>query len=130
MRDFMIVFGVISSVFDVLTFVTLRLGFGAGESLFQSGWFVESVATELAVLFVLRTRRPFFRSGPSRLLVLASVGLAIVTLAIPYSGAAGLIGLIAIPLPLLGALLGITLLYVVVTDLAKHGFFRGARADA
>ncbi|HJW21347.1 MAG TPA: magnesium-translocating P-type ATPase, partial [Candidatus Limnocylindrales bacterium] len=70
-RDFMIVFGLISSVFDVLTFITLRLGFGTGESLFQSGWFVESVATELAVLFVLRTRRPFFRSGPSRLLVLA-----------------------------------------------------------
>ncbi|HLX34906.1 MAG TPA: magnesium-translocating P-type ATPase [Candidatus Limnocylindrales bacterium] len=129
-RDFMIVFGVISTLFDIVTFVTLRLGFNAGESLFQSGWFVESVATELAVLFVLRTRRPFFRSGPSRLLVLSSVALAIVTIVLPYSPVAGLLGLEPIALPLLLALLGITLLYVVVTDLAKSRFFTGTRANA
>jgi Mg2+-importing ATPase len=129
-RDFMVVFGVISTVFDVLTFMTLRLGFNAGEPLFQSGWFVESVATELAVLFVLRTRRPFFRSSPSRLLVLASIALGLVTLAIPYSPVAGLLGLVAVPLTLLLALLGITFLYVVVTDLAKSRFYRGVRADA
>jgi len=129
-RDFMIVFGVISTVFDVLTFITLRIGFSADESLFQSGWFVESVATELAVMFVLRTRRPFFRSAPSRLLVAASIALAIVTLAIPYSPVAGFLGLVPIPWPLLATLLGITTLYVVVTDLAKSRFYRGERADA
>ena len=129
-RDFMIVFGVISTLFDILTFATLRLGFNAGESLFQSGWFVESVATELAVLFVLRTRRPFFRSGPSRPLVLASVALAIVTLAVPFSPFADLLGLEPIQPVLLLALVGITVLYVVVTDLAKSRFYRGERADA
>ncbi|HEY4227657.1 MAG TPA: magnesium-translocating P-type ATPase [Candidatus Limnocylindrales bacterium] len=129
-RDFMIVFGVISTAFDILTFATLRLGFNAGESLFQSGWFVESVATELAVLFVLRTRRPFFRSGPGRLLVLSSIGLAIVTLGIPFSPVAALLGLTAIQPALLLALAGITFLYVVVTDIAKTRFYRGQRADA
>jgi Mg2+-importing ATPase len=129
-RDFMIVFGLISTAFDVLTFATLRLGFSAGESLFQSGWFVESVATELAVMFVLRTRRPFFRSAPSRLLVLSSIALAVVTLAIPYSPVAGPLGLVPIPATLLGALVGVTVLYVIVTDLAKNRFYRGAHAAA
>jgi Mg2+-importing ATPase len=128
-RDFMILFGVISTAFDILTFATLRLGFGAGEALFQSGWFVESVATELAVLFVLRTRRPFFRSAPSRLLVAASVALAAVTVVLPYSPIAGLLGLVALPGGLLATLVAITVVYLVATDLAKHAFFRGARAD-
>jgi Mg2+-importing ATPase len=129
-RDFMIVFGVISTLFDILTFATLRLGFNAEESLFQSGWFVESVATELAVLFVLRTRRPFFRSGPSRPLVLSSIALAVVTLALPYTPFASALGLVPIQASLLAALVGITLAYVVVTDLAKSRFYRGERADA
>jgi P-type Mg2+ transporter len=81
-------------------------------------------------MFVLRTRRPFFKSAPSRLLVAASVALAMVTLAIPYSPAAGLLGLVPIPWPLLAALVGITALYVVTTDLAKSRFYRGERADA
>jgi Mg2+-importing ATPase len=92
-RDFMLAFGVISTAFDILTFVVLRIGFSAGESLFQSGWFVESVATELTVLFVLRTRRPFFRSGPSRLLVLSSAALVVATLALPYLPVATPLGL-------------------------------------
>ncbi len=129
-RDFMVVFGVISTAFDILTFATLRVGFNAPESLFQSGWFVESVLTELAVLFVLRTRRPFFRSQPSRPLVLSSIALAVVTVAIPYSPAATLLGLVAIPPTLLLVLAGITLVYVVATDYAKGWFFRGSRANA
>jgi len=63
-RNFMIVFGLISSVFDVVTFVTLRLGLGANQALFRSGWFIESTITELAVMLVLRTNRPFYRSRP------------------------------------------------------------------
>ncbi len=129
-RDFMIVFGIVSSVFDLLTFAVLRLGFGAGEQLFQSGWFVESTLTELAVLFVLRTRRPFFRSSPSRLLVASSIALGALTAAIPYSPVGATLGLAAMPPGLLVALGGVTAAYVVVTDLSKRWFYRGAHAEA
>jgi Mg2+-importing ATPase len=123
-RNFMIVFGIISSVFDFATFVVLRIGFSADAVAFRSGWFVESVATELAVLFVLRTRRPFFRSRPSLLLLGASVLLGLVTLAIPYSPLAGLLGLDGPSIPLLLALAAITALYVFATEIGKQLFYR------
>jgi len=71
-RDFMILFGLISSIFDFLTFFLMLYVFHAGESLFQTAWFLESFCTESLVIFVIRTRRiPFYRSRPSRLLLLA-----------------------------------------------------------
>ncbi|MGH2406525.1 MAG: magnesium-translocating P-type ATPase [Candidatus Limnocylindrales bacterium] len=123
-RTFMIVFGIISSAFDFATFAVLRIGFGADAVAFRSGWFIESVATELAVLFVLRTRRPFFRSRPSLLLLGASVALGVVTLAIPYTPLADLIGLDGPPLAMLAALAVITALYVVATEVGKQLFYR------
>jgi len=123
-RSFMVVFGLLSSAFDMLTFAVLRIGFNAGQELFQSGWFLESVATELAVLFILRTRRPFFRSRPSTLLLGASVLLGVVTLAIPYSPLAAPLGFVGPSLPLLAALAAITVGYVIATEIAKYGFYR------
>ena len=127
-RDFMIVFGLVSSAFDLLTFATLRLGFHAGPDLFRSGWFIESVVTELVVLFVLRTRRPFFRSQPSLLLTLSSLALLVVTLILPYTPLAAPLGLVAVPLTMLGALALITLGYVVATDLTKNPFYAAEAA--
>jgi len=123
-RSSMLVFGGVSSVFDLLTFAVLRIGFQADATLFRSAWFVESVATELAVLFVLRTRRPFFRSRPSRLLVASSVLMGVVTVAIPFSPLAVPLGLGALPPQILAVLAGITLLYVAATELAKVAFYR------
>lgn len=60
----MIVFGLLSSVFDILTFLTLRLGFHASAALSRSGWFIESTITELAVMLVLRTNRPLLPKPP------------------------------------------------------------------
>ncbi len=68
-----------------LPFLALRLGFHAGATLFRSGWFVESTITELAVMLVLRTNRPFYRSRPGRALLLSSIAIAAVTIALPYS---------------------------------------------
>lgn len=127
-RDFMVFFGGISSLFDLLTFGVLRWGFAADAMAFRSGWFLESVATELAVLLVLRTRRPFFRSRPSRLLFVSSVGVAALTVAIPYSPLAAPLGLEGPPLPVLGALAMITLLYVVATEGVKRRFYARNRA--
>jgi Mg2+-importing ATPase len=123
-RGFMLVFGGVSSVFDLLTFAVLRLGFAADATLFRSGWFIESVATELAVLFVLRTRRPFFRSRPSRLLAASSLGVAGLALVIPYSPLAALLGLDGPQPAVLAALLAITASYVAATEVAKRWFYR------
>ena len=122
-RDFMVVFGLLSSVFDAIAFVTLRVGFDAGAELFRSGWFVESVITELAVLMVLRTRRPFFRSRPGRGLMLSSVAIAAITLALPYSPLADPLGLTSLSATLLFTMLAITALYVVSAEVLKHGFY-------
>jgi len=123
-RTFMIVFGSLSSIFDLLTFVVLPHATVADATAFRSGWFIESVATELAVLFVLRTRRPFFRSRPSLLLLGASVLLGLVTLAIPYSPLAPLLGLAGPPLALLGSLALITVAYVIANEIVKVPFYR------
>jgi Mg2+-importing ATPase len=122
-RNFMIVFGLVSSAFDFLTFATLRLVFSGGESLFRSGWFLESVATELAVMLVLRTRRPFFRSGPGRALLAGSVAVAVITLALPYSPLAEPLGFIPLPVSVLFALALITMAYIATTELAKSHFY-------
>lgn len=121
-RRFMIVFGLISSAFDVLTFVTLRAGFGAHQDLFRSGWFVESTATELAVMLVLRTRRPFWRSRPGRALLGTSIAVAAITIALPYSPLAGSLGLVGLPGGVLAALVGLTVLYVVTSEATKRRF--------
>lgn len=123
-RNFMIVFGLISSVFDLLTFAVLRLGFDAGPELFRSGWFLESTATELAVMLVLRTRRPFFRSRPGAALLGSSILVALVTIAIPYSPLAAPLGFVPLALPVLLSLFAITAGYILITEMAKARFYR------
>jgi P-type Mg2+ transporter len=134
-RDFMIIFGLVSSVFDFVTFAVLRLGFDAGATLFRSGWFIESVITELAVLLVLRTQRPFFRSRPGSGLLVSSTAIAALTLLLPYTGRlADVLGLAPVSANLVLTLLAISALYVLAAELAKHIFYRfrsraGASAD-
>ena len=72
----MLVFGPVSSVFDFLTFYALLHLFGAGEALFQTGWFIESITTQVLVVFAIRTRRQFFRSRPRRFLVAMALGVS------------------------------------------------------
>ena len=120
----MITFGLISSAFDFITFGVLRLAFTADEDLFRSGWFLESVATELAVMLILRTRRPFFRSAPGRALMGSSLVVALAALALPYSRLAEPLAFVPLPLPVLAALVIITASYVVATELAKARFYR------
>ncbi|MGW2220897.1 magnesium-translocating P-type ATPase [Nonomuraea sp. NPDC001684] len=119
-RTFMIVFGLLSSVFDIATFLVLRLGLDAGAGVFRTGWFIESTATELAVMLVLRTARPFFRSRPSRPLLLTSVAVAVLTVALPYTPVGGPLGLVPLTWPVLGALAALTVLYVAANEGAKR----------
>ncbi|WP_353987093.1 magnesium-translocating P-type ATPase [Ruicaihuangia caeni] len=121
LQVFMLVFGLLSTVFDLITFAVLVWGFGAGSVEFQSAWFVMSTLTELAVLFSLRTARPIWKSRPAVALVLSSVAVAVVTLALPYIGpAATVMGLEPPPALLLAALGAVLVLYIAANEVLKR----------
>ena len=123
-RHFMIVFGLVSSCFDYLTFAVLRLAFPDRSSLFRTGWFIVSVTTELLVMLILRTRRSFIRSRPSTALLASSAVVAAVTIAIPFTSAAHDLGFERPSLVMLLALAGVLGGYVVATEAAKRIFYR------
>jgi Mg2+-importing ATPase len=121
-RNFMIVYGLLSSCFDILTFLILRQGFAAHATLFRSGWFIESTVTELAVMLVLRTNRPFWRSRPGTALLGSSIAVAAITIALPYTPLARPLGLAAVPTRILAALVGLTAVYVLANEGAKRRY--------
>jgi Mg2+-importing ATPase len=123
-RDFMIVFGGISSVFDYLTFGALLWLLRATPAQFRSGWFVESVLTELLILLVIRTQRAFFRSRPSRALEAATALVTLVSVALLYLPLNRYFDLEPLPFPYLLVLGGITLAYVLASEGVKGWFFR------
>jgi Mg2+-importing ATPase len=127
-RRFMIVFGLISTVFDLLTFVLLLQVFESDEATFQTAWFVVSLLTELAVLLVLRTHRPAMRSMPSRLLLWTTVAVGALALVIPYAGPlASAFGFVPLSWQLLLAAVLVVTAYVLTTEAVKLGFFRKSR---
>jgi Mg2+-importing ATPase len=120
---YMVLFGLVSSIFDFLTFGTLLFVFNASVEMFRTGWFVESLLTELVIALVVRTRRPFFRSRPGTLLLASTLVVTMVALVLPYLPVSSLLGFVPLPAPLLLMLIGITCLYVVATEIAKSFFY-------
>jgi Mg2+-importing ATPase len=130
-RNYMVLFGLVSSVFDFLTFATLLFLFDAAPEEFRTGWFIESLLTELVIALVVRTRHVFFRSRPGKLLLISTVIFVGVTLVLPYTPVNTLFGFVPLPAPLMLTLLGLTALYVAATELAKKYFYaRAANAFA
>jgi Mg2+-importing ATPase len=123
---FMVEFGILSSAFDFLTFAVLLFAFHATPALFRTGWFVESLLTELVIALVMRTRRPFFRSRPGTLLLYSTIGTIVLTFALPFLPLSGWLGFTTVPVMMLVILVGITALYVAATELAKIRFYRSA----
>jgi Mg2+-importing ATPase len=121
---FMVEFGVLSSAFDALTFATLLLIFATSTAVFRTGWFVESLLTELVIALVVRTRRPFYRSRPGKFLLVSTAALVIIALILPYVPAAAVLGFTPLPLGLLVVLCTITAAYVAAAEVAKRWFFR------
>ncbi|HEY1304280.1 MAG TPA: magnesium-translocating P-type ATPase [Vicinamibacterales bacterium] len=124
---YMMEFGALSSLFDFLTFGALLRIFRASPEVFRTTWFVESLLTELVVALVMRTRRPFFRSRPGRLLLISTMALIPIAFAIPYAPFAGVFGFVPLPPVLLATIAIIAALYVVATELQKKWFYRGTR---
>jgi Mg2+-importing ATPase len=127
-RRFMIFFGPISSAYDFITFGVMLWVFNAGPELFHTGWFVESLATQSLVVFVIRTRRvPFFHSRPSRPLLLATIAVALTGVLLPYSPVAGALGFRTLPWTFLVFLVVMAATYLAVTEIAKAYFYRHDR---
>ena len=123
-RNFMLSIGPISSVFDFLTFYGLSLLFGLQESLFRTGWFVESMVTQVLVIFVIRTRLNPLRSCPNRWLVLTSVAVLAVALALPFSPLAPLLGFAPLPAVYFAWLAALLLTYLLAVEGAKQWFYK------
>ena len=123
-RSYMIIFGLHSSLFDIITFVVLLYVFKVKESAFQTGWFVESCLTQLFILFILRTHKNFFKSKPGKYLFILSIIGLILTITLPYLPFANLIGLSPLPLINMATMLVIVITYILTADLLKVWFFK------
>ena len=126
-RRFMVRFGLISSLFDAVTFAFLLALAGTAQS-FQTGWFVESLVTELGIVLVVRTAKPFWRSRPSRPLMWLSAAVGLLALAIPYLPGAGWFGFVPLPPSVLAGLVAITAAYLAASETAKRSFFARERS--
>jgi Mg2+-importing ATPase len=121
---FMLVFGPVSSVFDFLTFYALLHLFGAGEALFQTGWFIESVTTQVLVVFAIRTRRRFFRSRPHRFLFTMALGIVAFAVVLPLLSVGRWFGFVAPPPSFFVYLISVTAAYLALVEITKHFFYR------
>jgi Mg2+-importing ATPase len=125
LRDYMLAFGFLSSLFDYLTFGLLILVLGASQEEFHTGWFIESVMTELLFLLIIRTRRPFMRSKPSLALMISTILVGIVALALPFLPQLGAdLGFVPLPLNLAIGLVIVTVLFILSAEIGKALFFR------
>jgi Mg2+-importing ATPase len=127
-RRFMLTFGLVSSVFDYLTFGVLLFLLHATPDQFRTGWFLESVVSASLIVLVIRTRRPCFKSRPGRHLLMATLAIVAATFVLPYTALKGILGFTPMPWSFVGVLAAILALYIVSAELAKWVFYRKERA--
>lgn len=123
-RRFMITFGLISSVFDYLTFGALMFIVHATDVQFRTGWFIESVVSASLIVLVIRSRKPFFRSIPGKYLTLATLLVVAITVALPYTSLSGLLGVQPLPVWLLCVIGAIIALFTLTAEAAKKLFYK------
>ena len=123
-RNFMLVLGSVSSIFDFLTFGLLLWVFNATEALFQTGWFMELLATQVLVIFVIRTRGSPLRSRPNPFLAGTSLTVVAVGILLPYTAIGRWFGFVPLPLPFLGALGAMVICYLALAEGVKRWFYR------
>ncbi len=123
-RNFMVFIGPISSIFDFLTFYVLLHYFRASEAQFHTGWFVESLATQTLVLFVIRTAKNPLRSRPSRPLIATCLAAVAIGIYLPFSPLAGVLGFTPLPAAYFGFVAVATGVYLLLVEAAKRRLLR------
>jgi Mg2+-importing ATPase len=126
-RQFMITFGIVSSVFDFVTFGVLLLVLHATQVQFRTGWFLESVVSASLIVLVIRTRQPFFRSRPGKYLLMATLSIVAVTVILPFTPLAGIFGFSPLPVSFLLLIGVVVMLYVITAELVKMVFYKKVR---
>ena len=129
-RTFMLVIGPVSSVFDFATFYVLLKVFHAGEALFHTGWFVESLATQSLVIFVIRTRGNPLRSRPSAVLAATSIAVAATGVLLPFTPLGARLGFVPLPAEFFSILAGLVVVYLALVQVVKQWFYGRQGATA
>jgi Mg2+-importing ATPase len=127
LRNFMMTFGILSSVFDYLTFGVLLLILQATTDQFRTAWFVESVISASIIVLIIRTQKLFFKSKPSRYLLVATLLIVIVTILLPFTPLAELLGFQPLPVTVLLFIGVIVALYVIAAEVTKRSFYKRVR---
>jgi Mg2+-importing ATPase len=122
-RNFMLIIGPVSSVFDFLTFYIMLAVLHAGEALFHTGWFIESMATQVLVIFIIRTRRNPFRSRPNPWLIVCSLAVVAVAVLLPFTPAGLQLGFVAPPAVFFLILAAMLVFYLLAVEGMKQWFF-------
>jgi len=128
-RNFMMIIGPVSSVFDFLTFYIMLAVFHAGETLFHTGWFIESMATQVLVIFIIRTRKNPFKSRPNPWLIACSLAVVAVAVLLPFTPAGVYLGFVAPPAFFFLILIFMLLAYLLAVEGMKQWFFRRFTAE-
>jgi len=123
-RNFMLTFGILSSVFDYLTFGVLLLILHATMDQFRTGWFLESVISASITVLVIRTRKSFFRSKPGKYLLMATLLIVVVTILFPFTPIAELLGFQPLPMTILLVIGIIVVLYIIAAEITKRSFYK------
>jgi len=123
-RKFMITFGLVSSVFDYLTFGALLLILNATQNQFRTGWFLESVISASLIVLVIRSRKPFFKSRPSKYLFMATLVVVTVTMILPFTPLGEVFGFSRLPILFLLLIAIIVMGYIVTAEIAKVIFYQ------
>jgi Mg2+-importing ATPase len=123
-RNFMLAVGPVSSIFDFLTFYIMLAVFHANEQLFHTGWFIESMATQVFVIFIIRTRRNPFMSHPNPWLAICSLAVVILAVVFPYTPLGSNFGFVPLPSSFYLILAGLVLVYLFAVEGIKQWFFR------
>ena len=123
-RNFMLTFGILSSVFDYLTFGVLLLILHATTDQFRTGWFLESVISASVTVLVIRTRKSFFRSKPGKYLLIATLLIVVVTIIFPFTPLAELLGFQPLPMTILLVIGMIVVLYIIAAEMVKRSFYK------
>lgn len=123
-KKFILVFGPISSVFDIITFAILLFFFKADAALFQTAWFIESICTQTLIIFVIRTRIvPFYKSRPSRLLFASTLSIVAIACLLPFTVIGSIFGFVQPPVSFFAVLAGLVIGYLILVELTKKWFY-------
>ncbi|MGZ8233599.1 MULTISPECIES: magnesium-translocating P-type ATPase [Methylobacter] len=126
-RNFMLVIGPISSAFDFLTFYVMLTVLKANETLFQTGWFVESLSTQVLVIFIIRTRGNPFKSRAHPILVATSLAVVAIGATIPFTPLGAYFGFVSPPVEFYAILAAMVVIYLVMVEVAKRVFYHWHR---